>query len=59
MPNVGKLLKPHPSAAAKNHWKHANRKLKEKDLNSAPTCFLHRESPHTTLKFEALTNKTM
>lgn len=40
-PNVGKLLNPQPSAALKNHWKHAQRKLPTNDLKSSQTCFLH------------------
>ena len=39
-PNVGKLENPQSSPAAKNHWKNAHTKLKEKDLNSTETCFL-------------------
>lgn len=39
-PNVGKLANPQPSPEVKNHWKKPHKKLKEKNLPNALTCFL-------------------
>lgn len=37
---MGKLLNPHVSVAAKNHWKKPHKKLKEKNFPKNLTCFL-------------------
>jgi len=39
-PKVGKLANPHSSPPVKNHWKKPHKKLNEKNLPNAFTCFL-------------------